>query len=219
MKSPNFRDRTNDPIARAVEEHLSNEKIKSERGYGKVIDWIEKKRPVRLLENLVRDGVISTWPPEHRDQHILIGVHALWCRKRYLKMQLTHFSKSERQRMLANPDFNRLQEWIFSYYENSRKKYVRISDVVAEIKKHFSSNNVLPGKTEMVKLPLKEQARLRKKQASIDAGLAKVVLKVRRRWNKQRESLRKENPGLGYGQRLKVLHEDRKLPSTESFTG
>lgn len=200
---PNFRDKKADPIGQAMEEHITNENVKSIPGYGAVIGWLEKERPVGLLEYLFRKGVISTWPPGVKDQYALIVIHKLWCKPEFLRMQLTRFNRAYREKIVKRPEFGRVENWVYTHLDSSKRRYVTAEHLMRAVKDIFTRYQLLPPPAELAALPPAEREKLIKEQQRSDVRLSRLIERVRRKWYSDRKSQRRNSPGLRHGERAK----------------
>lgn len=207
--APDFRSEWPDPLSQAIEDYYYNQESEHLKDYGKVIVWFEKSRPIKFLEYLFKEDVISTWPPNMQDQHALTIIRKLWCKAEFLRMQIVQFSKKRREHLFRRPELGRIERWIYTYLDNYTGKYAKTRNILSDIKRYYPSNNVIPHWDEFEKLPPEKQTELSKKQKTMDFKLWALVNRVRKKWNYDRRKQRKENPSLGHGQR-RVSDEVRK---------
>lgn len=180
-------------------------------GYNWVIVWMDKQKkfPIRLLEYLYKYGVLTTWPPDFTDQAKLVGIEAVWGKKRLMEMQMPDFSKKDREDMINNFKRNRLEKWIGSRLRNWRGKRIFRREILREIKSMIlPDKNILPSIEVLGLMDLQKKEELLKKQKKIDKDILRTIDREKARFYEVRRKERKENPGLKYGERRKDSDTD-----------
>lgn len=86
------------------------------------------KIPIKAIRELQKDGYIKNEPLTKSDIHFLACIRAIWCKDRYLQLQLAAFSAKRRFAICVKaPENERYEKWILSRYLHSLSKGQRLS--------------------------------------------------------------------------------------------